>query len=296
MYSGAGATELINAANKAEALWNSDDNVACKATANELQGLLQTSVRSLEMNQLVSGQNYVIRSANEEFIPYHSDEKFAMFVGPSNYEDTEHGNETMLWWTYEYAHGLDSAAYHFTFVEDTVRLEGDATEAGWGKYTIKSVLADQYIVPEQGYGKNLVVGEFTEEEAPRMYVTPGNKPGWRRLVGADAWRTVDNIYSYLEVRTKGGGYSETGGAAHYGHVAQWYFLSNTAQWQLIPVAKNTTPTSIDEIVVKEPKGEVVSVSYFTPAGIAIDRPVKGVNIVTKVYSNGVIESKKIFVK
>ena len=296
MYSGVGATELVNAVNKARALWDCNDNVACKVAADELQELLQTSVRSLEMNQLVSGQNYVIRSANEDFIPYHGDENFAMFVGPTNYQDTPRANETMLWWTYEYAHGLDSVAYQFTFVEDTVRLDGDSKEPGWGKYTIKSVLADQYIVPEQGYGKNLVVGEYTHEDAPRIYVTPGDKPGLRRMVGADAWRTADNIYSYFEVRTNGGGYNETSGAAHYGHVAQWYFLSNTAQWKLIPVV-NSISTSIDnQNVVDTPRGEVVSVSYYTLSGIAIGAPMKGVNIVKLVYDNGFIETKKIFVK
>lgn len=291
MYSGKGVTELINAVNKAEALLSSNDDAACKTTADELQNLLQTAVPALEMNELVSGQNYVIRSANEEFIPYHGDAKFAMYVGPTDY-DAPRENETMLWWTYEYVYGLDSTAYHFTFVEDTVRLEGDATEAGWGKYTIKNLFADQYIIPEQGHGKNLVVGEYSPEEAPRIYVVPGDKPGYRRLVGTDAWRTNDNIYSYFEVRTGGGGYG-TGGAAHYGHVAQWYFLANTAQWKLIPVA-NTT--SIDDLIVDEPEGEVVSVSYYTPAGIATNTPVKGVNIVKRIYANGSIETKKILIK
>ena len=292
MYSGAGVAQLMDAVSKAEALSDSNDDAACKAAADELQNMLQTAVPALEMNELVSGQNYVIRSANEEFIPYHGDAKFAMYVGPTNYQDTQRENETMLWWTHEYVYGLDSTAYHFTFVKDTVRLDGDATENGWGKYTIKSVFADQYIVPEQGAGKNLVVGDYTPEEAPRIYVALGDKPGYRRLVGADAWRSVDNIYSYFEVRTGGGGYG-TSGEAHYGHVAQWYFLANTAQWKLIPVA-NTT--SIDDLIVEEPEGEVVSVSYYTPAGIATSVPVKGVNIVKRVYANGVVESKKIYMK
>lgn len=290
MYSGKDINELINAMNKAKALWDSKDDVACKDAADNLQKMLQTTVRTLEMNELVSGQSYVIRSANEEFIPYHGDEKFAMYVGPTNYQDTERENENMLWWTYEYTYGIDSAAYHFTFVKDTVKLEGDA--ADWDKYIIKNVYTDQYIVPEQGYGKNLVVGEYSTEEAPRIYVAKGDKPGLRRLVGAEAWRTQDNIYSYFEVRTGGGGY-DTGGAAHYGHVAQWYFLSQTAQWQLIPVSKTT---SIDEFVTEEPQGEIISVSYYTAAGVAISKPVKGINIVKVIYANGTTETKKIFVK
>ena len=42
--------------------------------------------------------------------------------------------------------------------------------------------------------------------------------------------------------------------------------------------------------------EVVSVGYYTPAGAAIPAPVSGVNIVVTVYSNGVIETKKVLVK
>ena len=136
------------------------------------------------------------------------------------------------------------------------------------------------------------LSETGETTLSTIYVAPGEKPGFRRMVGADAWRTGDNIYSYFEVRTGGGGYG-TGGEAHYGHVAQWYFLANTAQWKLIPVSKTT---SINDIIIDEPCGEVVSETYYTTAGVAIPVPAKGVNIVRKVYANGVVEAKKIFVK
>ena len=292
MYSGAGVAELMDAISKAEAIVGTNDDAACATTAAELQNLLQSSVRNLKMVEIVSGQDYVIRSANEEFKPYHGDTKFAMYVGPSNFQDTQRKEETMLWWSYEYLNGLDSTAYHFTFVEDTVKVEGEG-EANWGKYTIKNVFADKYIIPEISHGKNLVVGEFSPEDAPRIFVAPSENPGLRRFVGVEAWKSTDNIYSYFEVRTGGGGYG-TGGEAHYGHVAQWYFLANTAQWRIIPVSQTT---SIDDLVVEEPAGEVVSQSYYTVDGVASSAPVKGkVNIVKTVYANGVVESKKIFVK
>ncbi|MBR6806188.1 MAG: hypothetical protein IKM47_06715, partial [Bacteroidaceae bacterium] len=121
----------------------------------------------------------------------------------------------------------------------------------------------------------------------------GETPGVRRLVGVEAWKSTENIYSYFEVRPGGGGYG-TGGQAHYGHVAQWYFLANTAQWKIIPVAQTT---SIKNLVVEEPEGEIVSESYYTVDGMVSPAPVKGkVNIIKRVYANGVIESKKEYIK
>ncbi len=291
MYSGAGVVDLINAISKAEALAGGNDDAACAASAAELQNLLQTAVPNLSMVEIVSGQDYVIRSANEEFEPYHGDTKFSMYVGPSNFQDTQRQEETMLWWSYEYLNGLDSTAYHFTFTEDTAKVEG--AESSWEVYTIKNVFADKYIIPETGHGKNLVVGEYSPEDAPRIFVVPTETPGQRRLVGVEAWKTTDNIYSYFEVRTGGGGYA-TSGQAHYGHVAQWYFLANTAQWKLVPVAQTT---SIKNLVVEEPAGEIVSQSYYTVDGVVSSTPVKGkVNIVKRVYANGVVESKKEYFK
>ncbi len=45
------------------------------------------------------------------------------------------------------------------------------------------------------------------------------------------------------------------------------------------------------------KGDVlVSTSYYTVGGAAVSAPVKGINIVKKVYANGVVETEKMFVK
>ena len=72
----------------------------------------------------------------------------------------------------------------------------------------------------------------------------------------------------------------TGGA---GSTSSWYF-------RFVGDAE----TSINDLVVEGT--EVVSVNYYTPAGAAVPAPVSGVNIVVTVYSNGVIESKKVLVK
>lgn len=58
------------------------------------------------------------------------------------------------------------------------------------------------------------------------------------------------------------------------------------------------PTGIDTPIIggSEKGDEVVSTSYYTVGGAAVSAPVKGINIVKKVYANGVVETEKVFVK
>lgn len=58
------------------------------------------------------------------------------------------------------------------------------------------------------------------------------------------------------------------------------------------------PTGIDTpIIGGGEQGDVlVSTSYYTVGGTAVSAPVKGINIVKKVYANGVVETEKVFVK
>ena len=84
------------------------------------------------------------------------------------------------------------------------------------------------------------------------------------------------------------------GAGTNGSVVNWTGGAGTASSWTIRFVDDTEETSIDNLVVEG--AEVVSVAYFTPAGAAIPAPVKGVNIVVTVYSNGVVEAKKKVVK
>ena len=85
------------------------------------------------------------------------------------------------------------------------------------------------------------------------------------------------------------------GAGGQGTIVNWTGGAGTASsWTLRFVDDEQGTTSIGDLVVEGE--EVVSVAYFTPAGAAIPAPVNGVNIVVTVYSNGVIETKKVLVK
>ena len=280
---------IADAVAKAEAALNSGDEAACKTAADGLRALIST-VPNIKTNELISGNDYVIRSANKEFIPYHGDKKMAIFVNPANGSGAQ-PDANMLYFNYEYTlDGQDSTIFHFTFVQDTIYNEGEET---WAKYTIKNVLYDEYIMPEGTNGKNLTTAKFSSSDAaPLIYLRP-RAAGQFALVGVDAWHGgAKPNYAYFETRTGGGPYG-TSGEAHYGRVATWSYSANTAQWQIIPVA---TETSIGNLVIDEPAGEVVSETYYTADGVATNGPVKGVCIRKRIYANGVMETKKVFIK
>ena len=85
------------------------------------------------------------------------------------------------------------------------------------------------------------------------------------------------------------------GAGTQGTIVNWTGGAGTASsWTLRFVDDAEETNSIADLVVEG--AEVLSVGYYTPAGAAIPAPVNGVNIVVTVYSNGVIETKKVLVK
>ena len=86
----------------------------------------------------------------------------------------------------------------------------------------------------------------------------------------------------------------SGGAGNEGTIVNWTGCVGTASSWTLRFVDDAEETSISDLVVEG--AEVLSVGYFTPAGAAVPAPVSGVNIVVTVYSNGVIETKKVLVK
>jgi hypothetical protein len=89
-------------------------------------------------------------------------------------------------------------------------------------------------------------------------------------------------------------YNHQEGKESIGYVAYEFIPSNVsaARWNLRLLSKNTT--AIDSPAVEG--DELISVKYYTPGGVASDAPVKGLNIVKRLYRNGAVKSEKIFVK
>lgn len=84
------------------------------------------------------------------------------------------------------------------------------------------------------------------------------------------------------------------GAGTAGDIVYWNGEAGTASSWYIRFVDDAEGTSVSDLVVEG--AEVAAVSYFTPAGAAIPAPVKGINIVVTVYTNGVVETKKVLVK
>ena len=293
MLKAAAIEPIAKAYAKAVAVLESGDAAAMQSATTELQAVIQT-VPSVETVELISGNDYIIRSSNKEFKQFHGEDcKLSMFVGPADGSGADASAANMVYFNYEYSiNGMDSSIFHWTFTQDTIVNEG---EEAWAKYTIKNVYYNEYIVPAFPNGKNITTSPFSSNDAaPLIYMRPGSqKIGDWTLVGVDAWHQPSSpSYCYFETRTGGGPYT-TSGAAHYGRVATWSYSANTTQWQIVPVA---VATSINDIVVDEPAGEVISTSYITPDGVTSNVPVKGVCIIRRVYANGVITTEKEFIK
>ena len=68
-----------------------------------------------------------------------------------------------------------------------------------------------------------------------------------------------------------------------------YIIENITQNVTLEV---TFTTGIGDAVADE----VVSRRYFTEAGIAVDKPREGVNIVVEKYASGRVETKKVIIR
>ena len=80
------------------------------------------------------------------------------------------------------------------------------------------------------------------------------------------------------------------GAATKGDVVYGAYAEKYSRWNLRLL--NSNPTAISAPVTEG--DEIVSVHYYTSAGISVDAPVKGMNIVKYVYASGAVRSEKIF--
>jgi hypothetical protein len=100
------------------------------------------------------------------------------------------------------------------------------------------------------------------------------------------WCPVDpNLYMHMQ--------DHGGGSGTASDVIYWYGGADGASsWVLRSIDART---SINNLNVA-PEGEIVSTSYYTAAGAAVPAPVKGINIVKRVYANGAVETSKIYVK
>ena len=162
----------------------------------------------------------------------------------------------------------------FLFDPDNLGITEDESEFA---FRIRSGKYNAYA--GKGGGAEIVV-LTTKNNAPVYIVKPLE-------------RNVYTIYTKGSNPLHTAGHGE--GAGNEGKIVNWDGGAySTSSWVLRFVDDADETNSIADLVVEG--DEVVSVAYFTPAGAAIPAPVSGINIVVTIYSNGVIETKKVLVK
>ena len=288
-YSEATAGEYAKAIVKAQAALESNDNAIAKEAIEGLDAAANVAATA-EVNPVVPGI-YVFEAANAEFMNRQGVTK-AMCTYYNDYEDGGAESEYSLWWTDGPTDYVNAPVY-FQFelisatnsdrvqiwLEDSVITAEQAADA----YFIKSVEVGQYV----GVASADAEGVPQRSHDIGLTVNP-EEPYIVRAQGAykfDFWHpSHGNNSLHLEGNSGGGG--------SVGDIVYWTGTDISSQWLLRSI---TTRLSIGGTTV-EPEGEVVSVSYYTTAGTAVAAPVKGINIVKKVYANGVVESSKVYVK
>ena len=86
-----------------------------------------------------------------------------------------------------------------------------------------------------------------------------------------------------------------GGSGYEGNIIYYNVASinNASSWNII-LMDEATKNSVENVVVEG--DAVVATAIYTPAGVATANLEKGVNIVVKVYANGVVKAEKVLVK
>jgi hypothetical protein len=103
-----------------------------------------------------------------------------------------------------------------------------------------------------------------------------------------------DVYNILEGGNTLHAQGHSSGAGQSGEIVNYGGGVNSASaWRFVLVNGDIN-TAVENIVVEG--DEVVAVEYYTPAGVAIAAPVKGINIIIKRYANGVVEATKVVVK
>lgn len=159
---------------------------------------------------------------------------------------------------------------------DEFLLNEEITEEQKDKvFTIKHIHTGNYIIAGDGTSQPVSVGDDKDQAGAFLFTG-----------GATNYFTIAKVNNYEgqnQIHESNWG---------DGTVLHWNgepTASSASGWRLVRV--DVDPTSVDSIVTEG--SEVVSVKYYTAGGAESAAPVKGINVVTIVYSNGVTETKKV---
>ena len=162
---------------------------------------------------------------------------------------------------------------------DEFLLNEEITEEQKDKvFTIKHIHTGNYIIAGDGTSQPVSVGDDKDQAGAFLFTG-----------GATNYFTIAKVNNYEGANQLHESNWGDGTVLHWNGEPT---ASSASGWRLVRV--DVDPTSVDSIVTEG--SEVVSVKYYTAGGAESAAPVKGINVVTIVYSNGVTETKKVVVE
>ena len=297
-YTQESAGAFVNAYKKAESAMLKNSETAAKEVVKPLLDALD-KIKNAEKIPVTAG-TYMLVSAYEEFYNQQGVEK-AIYAYHNDATDDEYIGDLKyrVYWS-DAPEGRTNIHKRFQF--RLIPATEDPNLAIWreaGRITVEDSLNAFYIqhVETDGYikGADALYRKIGLTETPET-------PFVVRKRGEYAFDFYSpyNLGDYVGYRSlQLNGHGSGGGKS--GVVTTWdpTFTSAAAAAAKFFLRKIDDGTSIGGGVVingNEQGDEVVSVSYYTTSGAAVSAPVKGVNIVKKIYKNGAIETYKIFIK
>lgn len=281
-YNGAGVDEFKSALVAAQALADTKDAAAAKAAADALQSNIE-ALSTVTVNPIKAGAEYYIVSTYDMFYQLQGKE-MAIFADKNDKADPNIVSENQPYWgTFlDEANGTKEA-YTWIFEQgDTTLL--DEVEEGTTYVYLKNKQTGDYM----GTWDNWSVRLPMSKEPLLYYIKKFS--GIKYNIGSyDAhlnFASNNDTYPFLHIL----GHDD--GKTNWGHLCFWQYAAEQSKWKLIYA--NTT--SINNDVVDDVEGEVVSTTYYTTDGKVLSAPVQGVNIIKKVYANGAVKVVKAIIK
>lgn len=224
------------------------------------------TINFLDANKITEG-TYVIESAFDGFLE-NGNPKMAICCAKNENADLN-SNYTFKWEASPMSGiGIDSA-FCFQLI-----YAGKADDDSKESYYIKNAATGEYL----GFSETVNTPiASTLERAATFTISYRGNASFEIASTADANKALC-ISNHQD------------GAANKGDVVYNTYAEKYSRWNLRLL--NSNPTAIASPVTEG--DEIVSVNYYTPAGISVKAPVKGMNIVKYVYANGVIKSEKIY--
>ena len=280
-YSGTGVEELKNALATAWAVADTKNVFAAKSAADNLQATID-ALSTLELNPIILDAEYYIVNSYDAFYQQQGKE-MALFADANDNSNSDVKSDNQPYWGALFDDENNKRDEFIWIVEEA------------NSKNIETLYGDTYV-----YLKNKATGEYLGTWDSHSTILPMSKSPvlyYFRSAGGSKFN-INSADAQRDFTEQNGTHNalhalgHNDGKASTGHVCLWHYGAQQSKWKLIYLGT----TAIDDNIVDEAEGEIVSTTYFSMDGKILSEPAKGLNIIRMVYSNGTIKSKKILVK